>query len=185
MKERNNDVDGKAFTNLLEDIANCLPEISRPYQVLHISRTMKSHRHEHPEWFQGYAPGGIDEVHEYFNTKEEYFIIKLWNRREGYWKRFQEKLKKNENQRLSLIIQTFVEEFKQLIFDENERKIHNGYFDRKSSTKLCDESGQFSCFPYDGRKCDQHVINPYANKQQRFLFRQWQLDHRYLLLMNQ
>ena len=185
MKERNNDVDGKAFTNLLEDIANCLPEISRPKESSLKRMTMKSHRHEHPEWFQGYAPGGIDEVHEYFNTKEEYFITKLWNRREGYWKRFQEKLKKNENQRLSLIIQTFVEEFKQLIFDENERKIHNGYFDRKSSMKLCDESGQFSCFPYDGRKCDQHVINPYANKQQRFLFRQWQLDHRYLLLMDQ
>ena len=53
--------------------------------------------------------------------------------------------------------------------------------------KMCDESGTFSCSPYDDSDCNKgengtkHSINPYANKKQRFLFHKWTLDHRYVV----
>ena len=180
MRQRNNDEDGEAFAKRLK-----VTPLSKPTmpldEIVHL-RTMQSHRNEDPEWFEGCAIGNIDCVHEMYQTKESYFIAKCQRRRSKYWKEFRDKLKKERNQMLSLVIKNFDEELEKLFSDQTEQEIHNGYFNRKSIMRICDESGKFSCSPYDGTGCNQqHFTNPYANREQRFWFKLWELDHKYVL----
>lgn len=58
---------------------------------------------------------------------------------------------------------------------------HTYYFDRKSdsSEKFCDESGNFICEgKWNERICsEREVINPYASREERTIFKAWNLDH--------
>ena len=116
LNQRNNDEVGERFYRDLEEA----PPLSMPEMPLEENieeeLTKLSHRDDHPEWFKGYTPGGTGDVWEVCRTKESYFILILWNRRERYWKRFQKKLtndkKEIQNHSIEKQIETLVEEFK-------------------------------------------------------------------------
>ena len=116
LNQRNNDEVGERFIRDLEEA----PPLRMPEMPLEENideeLTKLSHRDDHPEWFKGYAPDGTDGVSQLCRTKESYFILKLWNRRDGYWKSFETKLtnykKKIQNHSIEKQIETLVEEFK-------------------------------------------------------------------------
>ena len=109
LKQRNNDVNGEAFTSNLEDASLSIPIMPQDESIdEHL--TKQSKKADHPEWFEGNMPNGADAVANY-ETKEEYFIKRLWRRRKKYWKKFHQKLENEGNKMLSLLIKNFIEEF--------------------------------------------------------------------------
>ena len=59
---------------------------------------------------------------------------------------------------------------------------HANFFARSSGSpdQYCDECGRFECGGlFDADHCDykNHFINPYSNKENRILFKTWELDH--------
>ena len=153
-------------------------------------KTRQSSKDGHPEWFMPLNDehGGF---HERYQSKEDYFNQNFERRIRKFYKKKRspseerhgrqpgllEKLLNNfsRSPRPYLIkVEEVIIEFNEILKSERDSR---KYFDRRSSVKMCTDLGEYKCINYLDQECGWHSINPYRSRDERLLFRSWELDH--------
>ena len=141
----------------------------------------------HPEWFRGNDEHGG--VHEKYKSKEDYFnhifegrIKKFYRMKRSLSEQSRsqkglfEKLLYNFKDRSLYLrkVEEVVGEFNEILKSNKENR---KYFDRRSTVRMCTNLGEYTCKNYLDQECGWHSINPYRSRDERLLFRSWQLDN--------
>ena len=122
------------------------------------------------QWFNG--------VNSMYGLKEDYLNDAFEHRIDRYIKHFFKKLEEKfkrypYNWELKLV----KEEIRKIVTKEEPNR---RYWDRRSTSRSCDENGTFNCVNHQGQSCKVHSIgiNPYRSLKDRLMFvNTWELDH--------
>jgi DNA fragmentation factor beta subunit len=138
-----------------------------------------SSKADDPAWFEGTTTNSA--------TKEEFMSRLSQKRIRGYMNKTKGDITKSEIYKKQKMCQKkLIEAFLKMEFQLKVKNYFGGYFDRNVvSDRLCDREGNFECRGrWDVDRCqytrvaaNKHMINPYASKEARRKFSDWNFDH--------